>query len=538
MTAGYAPAPSDRLRLLYELGCSFAGRIELDELLPLVIEKCREAMNAEGASVLLRDAESQELYFPYVATDDPETASALSRMRFPADQGIAGLVVQTGRGVRIDDAERDPRVYRDVDRQTGTTTRTLLAAPLTTRQGTIGVVQITNHRDGRPFPSDDLTFLEVLAGSVAVAIENAQLYAEVKAAEGRLKVQVGTLRRDLARHDAFQEIVGTSQAMGDVFRLMESAAAAPVTVLVEGETGTGKELVARALHRASPRAEGPFIAVNCAAIPESLLESELFGHKRGAFTGAVQDRVGFFEAAKNGTIFLDEVGEMPAVMQAKLLRVLQEGEVTPLGYTRPRRVDVRVISATNRDLLTEVELRNFREDLYYRLATFPIILPPLRERTEDIMPIASRMLGSVARRHGKEVSGFSEAAVEILTRYQWPGNVRELQNEIERATALGVAGEAITPDRLSKRVVSGASAPRLAVLSADSGSAQHGGDSLPTITLGPSVPESFREARDLFEAAFIRHLLEKYGGNVTKAAQHMGISRASIHSKLREYKIR
>ncbi len=522
-----------RERLLYELSCAFAERIELDELVPLVIEKCRDLLEAEGGSVLLRSSDADELYFPYVIAADPSTADMLGRLRFPADQGIAGFVVQTGEAARVDDAQRDPRVYRGADELTGSTTHNLLAAPLRTRQGTIGVLQVTN-RCGGPFTDDDLTFLETLAGSVAVAIENAQLYAALKNSEGRLQAEVGTLRRDLARQDAFQEIVGTGPAMAEVFRLMESAAAAPVTVLIDGETGTGKELVARALHRASPRAAHPFIAVNCAAIPEALLESELFGHKRGAFTGAAADRVGYFEAATRGTIFLDEVGEMPAVMQAKLLRVLQECEVVPVGDHRPRKIDVRVISATNRDVLTEVDLKNFREDLYYRLGTFPIHLPALRERTEDVLPIASRMLSSTAKLHGKEVLGFSEKAAEILAGYRWPGNVRELQNEIERATALVAGGGVIGPDQLSPRLSATAqSHTEGAVREAGASSADEEG-----IRLGAALPDSLRDARDLFEAAFIRRLLERCDGNATRAAQRMGISRASIQNKLREYSIR
>lgn len=530
-----------RLKLLFDLSRAFAGHLELDELMPLVIEKCRDAFGVEGAAVLLRDRARSELYFPYVVSEDADIAAKLAQMRFPDNQGIAGLVVQTGRATCVNDAERDPRIYRDADRETGTVTKKLLAAPLRSREDITGVVQVTNPRDGREFSDDDLRFLETLAGTIAVAIENAQLYAALKAKEGRLETQVGSLRRDLARHDAFLEIVGTGDRMQEVFRLMESAAVAPVTVLVEGETGTGKELVARALHRASPRGEGQFIAVNCAALPEGLLESELFGHKKGAFTGAATDRVGLFEAADGGTVFLDEVGEMPLVMQAKLLRVLQEGEIIPVGDHRPRPVDVRIISATNRELLAEVELNTFREDLFYRIGTFPILLPPLRERSEDIVPIASRMLGTVSKRHGKTVSGFLPDAVGVLQAHTWPGNVRELQNEIERATALVREGEAISAEHLSARVKEEAR-PRSrpasngapAAVESEANGASGGGP----ISLGRDIPESLREARDLFEAAFIGEMLSRCDGNATKAAQMMGISRASIQNKLRDYGIR
>ena len=365
-----------RFHLLYELGCAFAARLELAELVPMVVAETRRALDASGVSVLLHDAERRELYFPYVAQDDAQAARRLLALRMPSDRGIAGTVVRTGKAERIDDVGADPRFYSEIDRQTGASTRTMLCAPLRARSGVLGVISVVNRREG-PFTDDDLRLLEALAGGIAVAIENAMLFETVKASEERLRAQVGALRRDLARLDRFTEIVSISPAMRDVFRLMESAAASPITVLVEGETGTGKELVARGIHRTSVRADGPFIAVNCAAMAENLLESELFGHRKGAFTGALQDRRGLFEAASGGTLFLDEVGEMPAPMQAKLLRVLQEGEVTPVGDERPRRVDVRVIAATNRELAAEVKDGRFRAGSLLPDRRLPDTAPPV-----------------------------------------------------------------------------------------------------------------------------------------------------------------
>ena len=285
------PIASDqtsRLRLLYDLGCAFAGRIELDELIPLVMSKVCEVLDAEGASVLLLDEVRNELYFPYVVSERQEVAARLAGLRLPADRGIAGAALQTGRPIRVDDVRADPRFYPGIDRATGNSTRSVVAAPLIARQGSIGVLQVVN-RHGGAFDDADLEFLEALAGAVAVALENAQLYARLKASEEGLRAQVGALRRDLVRCAGFADIIGRSPAMEAVFSLMES--------LIVGESGTGKELVARALHSASPRVAGPFIAVNCAALPETLLESELFGHRRGAFTGAIHDQRGLFEAA-------------------------------------------------------------------------------------------------------------------------------------------------------------------------------------------------------------------------------------------------
>src|SRR6185369_12799245 len=275
--------------------------------------------------------------------------------------------IASGKAMRVDDVASNPLFYDAVDRMTAFSTRTMIAAPLFTPIGTIGVIEVVN-RVGKPFTDEDLLFLETLAHSVAVAIDNARLYAQLRDSAERLHDQVGALRRDLARRQSFSEIVGSSRAMDEVLRLMESAASTTIAVLVEGETGTGKELVARGIHRTSSRANGPFLAVNCAALPETLLESELFGHRRGAFTGATKDRRGLFEVAAGGTVLLDEVGEMPYSMQAKLLRVLQEGEVVPLGDSRPRKVEVRILSATNRQLAHEVERGRFRKDLYFRLA--------------------------------------------------------------------------------------------------------------------------------------------------------------------------
>jgi two-component system response regulator HupR/HoxA len=313
-------------------------------------------------------------------------------------------------------------------------------------------------------------------------------------------------------------MIGTGASMAEVICLMESAAASPIAVLVEGETGTGKELVARGIHGASARAEAPFVAVNCAALPETLLESELFGYRRGAFTGATQDQRGLFEAASGGTILLDEIGDMPPAMQAKLLRVLQEGEIVPLGDRRPRRIDVRVISATNHELAAEAARGAFHQDLYYRLAAFPIRLPPLRERREDLPLLAGRFLAAAAERHRKVIPGFEPAALALLVRFDWPGNVRELQNEVERAVALARDGESIAPRHLS---------PKLGDPPASAAAAVEEAEAVP-----------LRAARAAFEARHIATVLRRHGGNVTRAAEALGLSRFMLQRKMKEYGLR
>ncbi len=529
-----------RLRLLYDLGCAFSEQIELDELVPLVIAKSREVLDASAASVLLLEPETGQLYFPWVAEEDPEVAARVSKLRFPAERGIAGAVLREGKAVRVDDVQGDARFYDGIDRDTGFTTRAVLCAPLITRQGAIGVIQIVNRRDGGAFTDDDLELLQALAGNIAVAMENARLYSRVKASAQILRAQVGALRRDQARRDRFAEMIGSGPAMAEVFRLMESAAASPIAVLIEGETGTGKELVARGIHRAGARADGPFLAVNCAAVTETLLESELFGHRRGAFTGATQDQRGLFEAAGGGTIFLDEIGEMPFAMQAKMLRVVQEGEVIPVGDTRPRAVDVRIISATNRDLNAEVAHERFRQDLFYRLSVFPIPLPPLRERREDIPLLAERILQQAAINHKKQIGGIEPGAVELLAGFDWPGNVRELENELERAVALAREGEIIGPQHLSAKLAAAAGAEVPAAAPALSPAIDGNGGDVPVAPIAavPAEPPSLRQARADFEASFIRQALAQNGRNVSRTARVIGLSRVMLQKKMKEYNLR
>ena len=343
------------------------------------------------------------------------------------------------------------------------------------------------------------------------------------ATQGALRAQVENLATELRRREGFATIIGTSSAIRSAVHLLGRAATSDVTVLLDGESGTGKEVAARAIHAESIRADGPFVAVNCGAIPEGLIESELFGHEKGAFTGAVSARRGSFEQADKGTIFLDEIGELRPDLQVRLLRVLQERSVQPVGGGAARPIDVRVIAATNRDLRDEVTAGRFREDLYYRLAVFPVHLPALRERESDIFLLASFFVERYAKRNRKTIHGFSPDAQRALERYRWPGNVRELENVIERATIL----EDEPRIRLSSLP------PEVAAALNTNGTGAEGAHTNGVSGVTPSreaiVPLEEEERR------IIRRALELTNWNIQEASRRLQIGRATIYRKIERY---
>jgi transcriptional regulator with GAF, ATPase, and Fis domain len=343
--------------------------------------------------------------------------------------------------------------------------------------------------------------------------ENVHLAAALADANDRLRAENVYLRREVERRYAFDRIIGSSPAMNRVFEVMEKVAETDATVLITGETGTGKDLVARAIHYSGPRKEQRFLAQNCSALPDTLLESELFGHTRGAFTGAHADKKGLFEVAHRGSVFLDEVGETHPGMQVRLLRVLQDGEIRPLGSSDPRKVDVRIIAATNRDLRKEVEEGRFREDLYYRLRVVEIEIPPLRERRSDIPLLAHNFLDASSQRMGRKLTGFTNAAMDRLVSYSWSGNVRELENEIERTVALAGAGETVTVDMLSEHI-------RGAIPDAD----PRVDDLPPGMTMNAAVD-------GLKRRMIIDALAET--GSKTRAAEQLGIPRQSLQKMMK-----
>jgi two-component system response regulator AtoC len=349
---------------------------------------------------------------------------------------------------------------------------------------------------------------------------DAALAVVARAAEHKRIADAARLAVRPGEEEGFHALVGGSAAMREVYRLLEKAAAVDATVLLSGETGTGKELAARAVHYHSARRERRFVPINCGALPAELVESELFGHARGAFTGAAAAKPGLFEEARAGTIFLDEVGELPLAAQVKLNRVLQEKEIRRVGDTQPIAVDVRVIAATHRDLRDEVKAGRFREDLFYRLHVLTVTLPPLRERPDDVPLLAAHFLEKHARAARRTLRGFAPDALRRLAAHSWPGNVRELENVIERAVAVS-SGETVGPDDLPAELAAGAPpAPAPGALAA-----------LP-------YKDAVAEARDRVSRDYLVALMTEFGGNVTRAAERAGMERESLHRLLRRYGLR
>lgn len=347
---------------------------------------------------------------------------------------------------------------------------------------------------------------------------------EMRASVTALAEKVRQKRRTLKDYFDFDHIIrGPDSPLDEICSLVKQIARYDIAILITGETGTGKELLARAIHYSSPRAERAFVVQNCGALPDPLLESELFGSRRGAYTGAYEDRTGLFERADGGTIFLDEIGDTSLAFQVKLLRVLQEGEIRPLGASRTRHVDVRVIAATNRDLDAEVAAGRFRGDLYYRLAAFPVSVPPLRDRAMDLDPLLAHLIAATGRAFGKSIQGCAPEVRAALTAYPWPGNVRELQNEVQRMVALAeqpVLGAGLLSPRLRAGLTSGIAG-------------ENGRRTSDSISFSPRPGQTLKAQLDALEAAILKEALERHRGNISRAAEELGLSRLGLRGKLR-----
>jgi transcriptional regulator with GAF, ATPase, and Fis domain len=502
-----------RLRALYDAQKRIGGAADMNGLLVAICDGAFALVpGATHVTVILReDEEGAPSYVPVVTRVRGQQGPAMHPI--PVTRSVFRKVVSERAAVIAADA---PREVAETESMMGASIRSVLGVPLWRGEEILGVLQMDNRESPGVFTTMDLDVCAVLAHNASLAVANARLLQRLRAAEEKLKKENAFLKkREESRRvgKGQQEIIGAPGAMRSLFDQLAKVVDTRVTVLIEGETGVGKELIAAAVHYQSRRRTQLFVSQNCAAMPENLLESELFGHKKGSFTGAYEDKKGLFEIADGGTLFLDEVTEMPLSLQSKLLRVLQEGEIRAIGATQERRVNVRIVAATNRNLEREVTQGRFREDLYYRLKVFPIRVPPLRERREDIPVLAKHFLERYTAELGKPAAGYAQQAMELLQAYDWPGNVRELQNEVQRVVIQIDAGGFITPDLLSPRIrrIEG------------------------VIDRVKPTKGTLKEMMDQLERWLLIEALREHDNNKTAAARSLGITREGLHKKLRGF---
>ncbi len=519
-----------RLSALYDISSALNSIVDIDELLRFIIQQTKKLLNVEGVSILLWDRQTDELYFPIVAAEEENVAARLKQSRFSTSSGIAGWVVNEGKPALVRDVSVDQRFYKKVDKSTGFITRSILCVPLYGSDSILGVLEVVNKKEGE-FTEDDQGLLETMAGNIAVSIERVQLYKGLQKAEALLRRQNAELRQSIHQKYRFQDIIGNSQIMMDLLQKSEQVAFTDATVLIYGETGTGKDLLAQAIHYSSPRARNSFVPINCSAIPENLLESELFGHEKGAFTDAVDRRIGRFEEANGGTLFLDEIGDMPMSLQVKLLRVLEGNTVRPLGSNVDISVDVRVITATHSNLTNLVAEKRFRQDLYYRLRVFQLELPPLRARREDIPLLINHFITYYNEKMGRNIQDIDDSALDILYNHDYPGNIRELQHFIESAMIVA-KGNVLTPASFP-REIRGTFARDEDLLT--------GVKSLPVprnnAELKTAKAEARRKAEERVELMFLNDLLSETHGNISEAARHAEMNRSWLSQLVSKHQL-
>jgi formate hydrogenlyase transcriptional activator len=421
-----------RLQLLLDITNQVVSNLQLRDLLRAISASVRRVMQCDLVGVFLPDSEGNRLQT--FVLDFPESKGFIREEYCSMEGSLGGFVFRTGKPWAGNDADVLQLGLKD-ETAIPEGLKTGCFLPLFSRNRVFGLLGL-GRREENAFSQVDMGFLAQVASQISIAVENALEYGQITQAKELLAEQKLYLEDEIRIEQNFEEIIGNSQSLKAVLESVQIVSPADSTVLIQGETGTGKEMIARAIHNLSPRKGQAFVKVNCAAIPLGLLESELFGHERGAFTGAIAQKVGRFELAHKGTLFLDEVGDIPLELQPKLLRVLQEQEFERLGSTRTQRVDVRLLAATNVSLTEMVAEKKFRSDLYYRLKVFPIDVPPLRDRREDIPLLVRHFANKYARRMGKKIENIPKEAMDALSRYAWPGNIRELQNLMERAVLL------------------------------------------------------------------------------------------------------
>ena len=491
----------DRLRTLLEINNAVVGCLETKQLFQATSASLRRTFGLDTVSLVLYDAEAGVLRLQML--DFPDGSGAIRENAVIAEDSVPSMVYRTrqARAFSLEEARRLWPSTAAVLASEGL--QSACCMPLITPAGVLGTLNLGSRQENF-FTRQDLQFFSQAAGQVAIALDNSLSYKRIAELNARLSEEKVYLEDEIRTDNRFEEIVGQSRALRSILKQVETVAPTDSTVLIYGETGTGKELLARAIHDLSSRRQGTFVKLNCAAIPTGLLESEMFGHEKGAFTGAIAQRIGRFELAHRGTMFLDEIGEIPLELQTKLLRVLQEREFERLGSSRTIKTDARLVAATNRNLETMVEERQFRADLYYRLNVFPITAPPLRDRREDIPLLVRYFVQQYARLMNRRITSIPSETIQTLTRYDWPGNIRELQNFIERAVIVSPGPALQAPVRELHRRAGGAA---------------------PAVTLAAAEREAILKA--------LREANGRVGGDQGAAAR-LGMKRTTLQAKMRK----
>ena len=492
-------ADREKLEVLFDIYARINSTYaDIKVLLTRILESATELTEGEASSLMLVNPENNKLYFEIaLGPKGPSLKSYSVNM----GEGIAGWVAEKNTSLIVNDAQSDARWLPEIAQKIGFPTTSILAVPMRVKERLVGVIEILNKRGGKKFTEEDLQWLEIFSTQAAIAVQNARSFQKVRA-------ELSALQDKVTNVEGWHTFVGESRIIKEKLEIARKAAEADASVLLLGESGVGKELFAEQIHLASPRRGGPFVRVNCAAIPEALLESELFGHVKGAFTDAIADRRGRFELADGGTLFLDEIADMPLALQAKLLRVLQSRTFERIGASESVQVNVRIIAATNHDLPKLVATGHFRTDLFYRLSVLPIQIPPLRERREDIPLLAEFFLQKHSRETKKQLAGFSDEAMEQLLSYSWPGNVRELENAVERAVVFA-QDDRIRPDSLT---LAGTRSSDDEVY----------------------AERTLHEALNIFKKHFITKALETNGWHQTRTAKALDIQRSYLSKLVKE----
>ncbi|GAB4318507.1 MAG: sigma-54-dependent Fis family transcriptional regulator [Candidatus Sumerlaeia bacterium] len=495
------------LSLLFEISQILDRSLDLREVVEPMLASVAKSMGMMRGTLTLLNRQTGEIVIEaaYGMSEDQK-----SRGKYKLGEGVTGRVVQSGQPMIVPRIADDPLFLDRTGSRSGRNKGDIsfICVPIKTGNEVLGTLSVDRPAGGPESFQEDVRLLSIIASLIAQAVKLRQ-----SAQEERQRLMEENVRLQEELRDRFRpsNIIGNSNVMQAVYDLIAQCAPTNTTVLLRGETGVGKELVAHAIHYNSPRAGRPFVKVNCAALPETVIESELFGHEKGAFTGALRDRQGRFEIASGGTIFLDEIGDLSPSTQIRLLRVLQEREFERVGSTQPIKVDVRVIAATNRPLEQMIEQGTFRSDLYYRLNVFPIHIPPLRERRSDVLLLADFFVEKYNRQHGKRIKRISTPAIDMLMSYHWPGNVRELENVIERAVLLS-----------RDEVIHGHHLPPTLQTAEASGTRFDG---------------KLKPALENLERELIVEALKSHAGNMAKAARQLGITERIMGLRVRKYRI-